>query len=98
MINASIAIQVLPAVEGEELLRVVDKVIEYLKSSGLNVHVGPFETTVEGEFNELMELIKGCQLICIKEGAPSVMSYVKISYKPEGGIWTIDEKISKHHQ
>ena len=98
MINASIAIQVLPSLEGEELLHVVDKVIEYLKSSGLNVHVGPFETTVEGEFEELMELIKGCQLICIKEGAPSVMSYVKISYKPEGGIWTIDEKISKHHQ
>lgn len=98
MINTSIAIQVLPSLEGEDLIRVVDKVIEYLKSSGLNVYVGPFETTVEGEFDELMELIKGCQLICIKEGAPSVMSYVKINYKPEGGIWTIDEKVSKHHQ
>ncbi len=98
MINTSIAIQVLPSLEGEDLIRVVDKVIEYLKSSGLNVYVGPFETTVEGEFDELMELIKGCQLICIKEGAPSVMSYVKINYKPEGGIWTIEEKVSKHHQ
>jgi uncharacterized protein YqgV (UPF0045/DUF77 family) len=62
------------------------------------VYVGPFETTVEGEFEPLMEMIKQCQLICIEEGAPSVMSYVKISYKPEGGILTIDEKVTKHHQ
>jgi uncharacterized protein YqgV (UPF0045/DUF77 family) len=98
MINSSIAIQVLPQVQDEEVIRVVDKVIEYLKSTGLGVFVGPFETTVEGEFEELMDIVKRCQLICIEEGAPSVMSYVKISYKPQGGIWTIDEKVAKHHQ
>jgi len=98
MINASIAIQVLPAVEGEEILHVVDKVIAYLKSTGLNVFVGPFETTIEGDFEQLMDIVKRCQLICIEEGAPSVMSYVKISYNPAGGIWTIDEKVTKHHQ
>lgn len=98
MINSSIAIQVLPAVEGKDVIRVVDKVIEYIKSTGLKVFVGPFETTIEGDFEQLMEILKRCQLICIEEGAPSVMSYVKISYNPGGGIWTIDEKITKHHQ
>ncbi|NLP44968.1 MAG: thiamine-binding protein [Peptococcaceae bacterium] len=95
--NCSIAIQVLPEVEGEEVLRIVDKVIGYLKSTGLNVFVGPFETTIEGDFEQLMDILKHCQLICIEEGAPSVMSYVKISYKPRGRIWTIDEKVAKHH-
>lgn len=98
MVNSSIAIQVLPGVQGQEIIRVVDKVIEYIKSTGLKTFVGPFETTIEGDFDQLMEIIKRCQLICIEEGAPSVMSYVKISYKPEGGIWTIDEKVTKHHQ
>ena len=98
MINSSIAIQVLPAVEGQEVIRVVDQVIAYLKSTGLNVFVGPFETTIEGEFEQLMDIIKRCQQICIEEGAPSVMSYVKISYNPGGGIWTIDEKVAKHQQ
>jgi uncharacterized protein YqgV (UPF0045/DUF77 family) len=98
MINASVAIQVLPKVEGKEVIRVVDKVISYLKSTGLNVYVGPFETTIEGEYEQLMDIVKRCQLICIEEGAPSVMSYVKISYYPEGGILTIDEKVTKHHQ
>ena len=95
--QASIAIQVLPAVSGEEVIRVVDKVIEYIKSTGLNTFVGPFETTVEGDYETLMEIVKNCQLIAIKEGAPSVASYVKISLNPTKGVWTIDKKVSKHH-
>ncbi len=93
--NASVAIQVLPKVGGDETLRIVDAVIAYIKSSGLHCVVGPFETTIEGDYDQLMEIVKQCSLICIREGAPSVMSYVKISYSPDG-IWTIDEKTKKH--
>lgn len=95
--EASIAIQVLPHAEGEEVIRIVDEVIAYIKSFGLNTYVGPFETTIEGDYETLMEIVKGCQLICIKAGAPSVMSYVKISFNPQAGVWTIDKKVTKHH-
>jgi len=95
--NASVAIQVLPKVEGEEVIRVVDKVIEYIKSTGLNTFVGPFETTIEGDYDELMAIVKECQLICIKEGAPAVSSYIKIAYNPGEGVWSIDKKTKKHH-
>ena len=98
MVNASIAIQCLPDVQGEEVLRVVDKVIEYIQSKGLKTFVGPFETTVEGDLDELMEIVKQAQYICIQEGAPSVMSYVKIAFDPNDGVWTIDEKTEKYHQ
>lgn len=94
--NASVAIQVLPKVEGEEVIRVVDKVIAYIRSTGLNMFVGPFETTIEGDYDELMDIVKRCQIICIEAGAPSVMSYVKISYNPQG-VWTIEKKTKKHH-
>ena len=45
----------------------------------------------------LMEIIKQCQYIAINAGCPSVMSYVKIAYKPEGEVLTIEEKTTKHH-
>ena len=64
--NASVAIQVLPGVQGEEVIRIVDEVIAYIKSSGLNTYVGPFETTIEGDYDQLMEIVKECQLICIR--------------------------------
>lgn len=92
--NASVAIQVLPQTGGEDLIRIVDQVIDYIDKSGLHYVVGPFETTIEGPYDQLMEIVKECQLICIKAGAPSVISYVKIHYSPEG-IWTIDEKTKK---
>jgi uncharacterized protein YqgV (UPF0045/DUF77 family) len=93
--NASVAIQVLPKVDGENTLRIVDTVIGYIKSTGLNYVVGPFETTIEGDYDKLMEIVKHCSLLCVEAGAPGVMTYVKISYNP-GGVWTIAEKTDKH--
>ncbi len=96
-VNASIAIQVLPKTgTTEKLIKAVDKVIEEIANSGLKYEVGPFETTVEGDYDKLMELVKKAQLICIEEGAESVMSYVKISYYPKGDILRIDEKTLKY--
>ena len=97
--EANIAIQVLPHVNSdEEIIRIVDEVIAYIKSTGLNYYVGPSETSVEGDYDQLMEIVKNCQLVAVKAGAPKVSSYVKISFAPDGGVLTIDKKVTKHHQ
>ena len=96
--NASIAIQVLPDTRDEdELIRIVDEVIAYIKSTGLNCSVGPFETTIEGDYDQLMDIVKECQKVAVNAGAKSV-AYVKVVYKPEGDVLTIEKKITKHHQ
>jgi len=95
--EASIAIQVLPqSTAGDEVLRIVDKVIAYIKSTGLKSVVGPFETVIEGDFEKLMDIVKECQLICIREGAASLLTYMKVAFNPNGGTWSIDEKTAKH--
>ncbi|MGO1468825.1 MAG: thiamine-binding protein [Tissierella sp.] len=97
--NASVAIQVLPDVgSDEEVVRIVDEVIAYIKSTGLSSYVGPFETVIEGDYEELMEIVKQCQYIAIEAGCPSIIAYVKINFKPEGGVLTIDKKVRKHHK
>ena len=96
--TASIAIQVLPKVDNEEeLIRIVDEVIAYIASSGLNYYVGPFETTIEGEsYDQLMDIVKECQHVAVRAGAKSVSAYVKVVYNPEGEVLTIDRKVKKH--
>ena len=96
--NASIAIQVLPAAPNQdELIRIVDEVIAYIRSTGLHCHVGPFETTIEGDdYDQLMDIVKECQHVAIRAGAERVSAYVKVVYRPAGNILTIDKKISKH--
>ena len=97
--NASVAIQSLPkAANDEELIRIVDQVIDYIKSTGLNYYVGPFETTIEGDYDQLMDIVKECQHIAVRAGAPSVAAYIKVSYHPEGDVLTIEKKVTKHHQ
>ena len=98
--KASVAIQVLPDVQNEdEIIRIVDEVIAYIKSTGLNYYVGPFETTIEGEsYDELMEIVANCQKVAIKAGCPSEIGYIKVAYNPEGEGLTIDKKVTKHHQ
>ena len=98
--KASVAIQVLPAMENDdELVRVVDEVIDYIRAQGLNYYVGPFETTIEGEsYDQLMDIVKECKHVAIRAGAPKVSAYVKVVYEPEGEILTIEKKVTKHHQ
>ena len=94
--NASVAIQVLPNVQDEEeVIRIVDEVIAYIRSTGLNYYVGPCETSIEGDYDELMEIVKNCQLVAAKAGCPAMNTYVKISFKPEGDVLTIDKKSYK---
>ena len=97
--TASVAIQVLPDVKDtDELIRIVDKVIDYIASTGYNYYVGPFETTIEGDsYDELMEIVKNCQKVALSAGCSSVSAYVKICYN-EDGVLTIDEKTSKYNR
>ncbi len=94
MAKINVSLQVIPNVSPERVYPVVDKVIAMIDASGVNYEVGPMETTMEGELDELLEIVKKAQSICIEEGAKRVMSVIKIDYRPEG--ITIDEKIGKY--
>ena len=52
----------------------------------------------EGDYDTLMEIVKNCQLVAAKAGCKAMNTYVKISYKAEGDVLTIDKKVTKHHQ
>lgn len=92
--ETNVSLQVLPVVPEEEIYTVVDEVIKYIDSTGVNYVVGPMETTMQGELDTLLEIVKKAQEICVKYGAKRVVSVVKIDYK-ETGV-TIEEKINKY--
>ncbi|PIP63626.1 hypothetical protein CO005_02180 [Candidatus Roizmanbacteria bacterium CG_4_8_14_3_um_filter_34_9] len=98
MHNSSISFQVLPKVRSDKkLIEIVDKVIEMIRKSGVNYEVGPMETTMEGDLETLMEIVKKAQYLCIKSGAKNVFTNVKIIYNPKG-VLTIEQKTKKHRR
>ncbi|MCY6372003.1 thiamine-binding protein [Clostridium ganghwense] len=94
MQNINVSLQILPVVEEERIYPVVDKVIEYIDSCDVKYEVGAMETTMEGDLDKLLEIVKKAQDICVNEGAARVISIVKIDYKPEGV--TMNEKTYKY--
>lgn len=92
--TVNVSLQVIPSVPEEKVYPVVDRVIEHIEASGLPYEVGPMETTIEGELEIILELVKDAQEICVTHGAARVLSVIKIDYRP-GGI-TMAEKIGKY--
>lgn len=98
--NCSVAIQYLPmdCASDEEVCRVVDAVIAYIDSTGLDYFVGPFETAVEGDYEACMEVVRNCQLVGAQAGCHHVMTYVKIDYRTDGDVMSTEHKVSKYHE
>lgn len=98
MANSSIAIQILPLDSAEKnTLEVVDRVIEYIQSQPVHYEVSSFETTIEGEYSELMKILT--EVIKIAgDKHPDIFANVKIRYKGESQVLTTDEKTKKYRQ
>lgn len=97
--KTSIAIQIEPNMATDaETVRVVDAVIDYIRSTGLTYYVGPCETAIEGnDLHQLLEILENCVYVASKAGSAKVSGHIKLVYKETGDILTIDEKVTKHH-
>lgn len=92
IINASL--QVLPSGGALHPYKIVDKAIEMIVRSGLKYRVCPFETVVEGTYDEVMTVFRQAQQACYDAGATSVMAYFKI--QSAVGDVTIEDKVGKY--
>ena len=78
----------------DDLYGCVDAAIEVVQTSGLPYDVSSFETTIEGEYDEIMEVVKRAQTACFDYGADSVICNIKIANFPAGT--TIAAHIGKY--
>ena len=97
--EASVAIQVLPQNVGtdEEVCRIVDEAIAYIRSKFPDAYVGPFETAIEGDYDLCMEVVAEVNRIVIMAGADKVATYAKIFFAPERGPLTTAQTVGKYH-
>lgn len=96
MVIADIAVMPLvPCVTEEEMYSYVDEAIDFIKKSGLKYEVGAMSTTIEGEYDEVFDLVKTIHKIPFKSGCQRVITVVRIDERI-GGL-TIDDKL-KHYR
>ena len=85
MANALVSVQIIPKTRhGEDTIPFVDEAISVIEASGVKFEVHPLETTMEGDLSELLQIIEKMNEKMVEKGCPSVISQVKIVYKPDG--------------
>lgn len=92
IINATL--QVLPSGGTKHPYQLVDRAIEAIATSGLKYKVCPFETVVEGTYDEVMNVFGQAQQACYEAGATSVMAYIKIQSSVDDV--SIEDKMEKY--
>ena len=93
--KVNVAVQVLPVAKDLDSYDIVDNAIEVIEKSGVHYVVTPFETVMEGNYDQLMEIVKEVQNVCYSAGADKVMCYVKIQSVADTDV-TIGDKIDKY--
>ena len=85
MTNALVSIQIIPKMpNGEDVIPLVDSAIAIIDEAGVPYQVSPLETTMEGDLTELLAIVQKMNERMIEKGSLSIISQVKIFYKPDG--------------
>jgi len=92
--TVNIALQILPTSKTIHPYKLVDKAIEVIANSGLRYKVCPFETVMEGNYDDIMKVVKLAQDACYEAGAESLMTYIKIQSSVSDV--SIDDKMEKY--
>ena len=95
MNKINLALQVLPKSSNKETYALVDKAIEIIEQSGIKYKVCPFETVLEGYYDELMEIVKKVHEHCYASGTETMMTYIKIQSSATDDV-TIEDKMEKY--
>jgi uncharacterized protein (TIGR00106 family) len=92
--TVTVAVEVLPLCE--DPYPAVDQAIAAIAQAGVKYEVGPMETTMEGELDQLLEVAKRAHEACFTAGAERVVTFIKIG-DARGGS-TIADKVAKYRQ
>jgi len=91
----NVAIQVLPRSSSKGTYELVDVAIELIQNSGLKYRVCPFETVIEGRYDEVMELVKGIHKAVYASGAEEMITNMKIQTRYNQDVY-IEDKMNKY--
>jgi len=96
MKKVNLALQILPDSENKtDKYQIVDAAISIIANSGLKYKVCPFETVIEGTYEEVMNVAEAAQEACFSAGADKMMVYVKIQRDKNDDV-AIENKMKKY--
>ncbi len=97
--SCNMAIQLLPLAHDKKKSPyiIIDEVIELVRLSGLKYKVCPFETVIEGSYDELTSLLKVIQHKAFEAGASETIINIKLHAASDRDVF-INDKMEKYEK
>lgn len=95
-----VAFQVIPRMKNGNNFELVDQAIEIVKQANVPYQVSAMETTMRGELNHLLDIIKAAQQKCLDNGALEVITNIKIhnrKLETKDTFCTYDRGVTKNN-
>ncbi|WP_324716721.1 thiamine-binding protein [Carboxydochorda subterranea] len=98
MPKAMVSFECLPLVGAPkaEVYRVVDAAIAEVEGSGVTYMVGPAETSMAGELDTLLDVVKRAIDACRKAGAARLAVVVKVLTADDEDLADLEEKVAPY--
>lgn len=91
----NLALQIIPQSDKQDVYSLVDKAIEVIQRSGLKYEVCPFETVMEGGYDQIMGVVREAQHACFEAGAEELLVNIKMQVRRDEDV-SIEEKTGKY--
>mgnify|MGYP000851787260 CR=1 FL=1 len=95
-----VAFQIIPRLRTGNNYELVDLAIDVVKKANVTYQVSAMETTMRGDLDYLLEIVKEAQQKCIDAGALEVITNIKIHHRtPEATdtFCTYDRGVTKNN-
>lgn len=93
MANAIMSFETIP--RAEDAIPYIDRTVEIFRESGVKHIVGPLDTLLEGDLDQLLDIVKKVNKELAKIGGnTSITSQIKIQFDPQG--ISIDELTERY--
>ena len=93
--KVNISLQLLPGSKTKDTYEIIDRAIEIIAASGIHYRVCPFETVMEGDYEEIMQLISKIHTECMEYGAENILSFIKVQISKDKDV-LISDKTGKY--
>lgn len=92
---ATLGIQIVPKSKKLDTYTLVDAAIEVIQNSGITYQITPFETVMEGPYDQLMQIAEQAQQAVLDAGADECLVYYRIHYRKDANVTFAEKRLDR---
>ncbi len=93
--DISLGIQIIPKSKTLDTYQLVDAAIDVIQTSGVPHLITPFETVMQGRYDDLMQIANEAQKAVLDAGADECLVYFRIHYRKDSDVTFAEKRLDR---